>query len=43
MESTHADAIAEIGVRFPNDILPPEMGGASANVPKASPQARRVY
>jgi hypothetical protein len=25
MESTHADAIAEIGIRFPNDIVPPEM------------------
>jgi len=28
MESTHADAVAEIGVRFPNDIVPPEMGAA---------------
>jgi uroporphyrinogen decarboxylase len=25
MESTHADAIAEIGIRFPNDIVPAEV------------------
>lgn len=32
MEATHADAIAEIGVRFPNDIVPPEV---------APPQGKR--
>jgi uroporphyrinogen decarboxylase len=25
MESTHADALAECGIRFPNDIVPPEL------------------
>jgi hypothetical protein len=28
METTHADAVAEIGVRFPNDIVPPEVAPA---------------
>jgi hypothetical protein len=28
MESTHADAVAEIGLRFPNDIVQPEIAPA---------------
>jgi hypothetical protein len=28
MENTHADAVAEIGIRFPNDIVQPELGPA---------------
>ena len=37
MESTHADAVAEIGLRFPNDIVQPEIAPAHGKRSQGKP------
>jgi hypothetical protein len=43
MESTHADAIAEIGIRFPNDIVPPDVAAAQGKRSQGKPHKTGVF
>jgi uroporphyrinogen decarboxylase len=43
MENTHADAIAEIGVRFPNDIVPPEIAASHGKRSQGKPHKTGVF
>ncbi len=43
MESTHADAIEEIGIRFPIDIVPPEVGTPQGRRPQGKSHKAGVF